>query len=147
VDGIVLHQILQWHHMLTGRAGFAPTSVDNLKENTVADGLFHAFTWLAVACGIWLLWRRDKGSWRWAESGHALTGWIIVGWGAFNLVEGIVDHEILGIHHVRDDVANHLPWDLGFLGFGALLVLLGLALARASPTRVGAARGTRARAR
>jgi uncharacterized membrane protein len=33
-DGIVLHQILQWHHMLTS-AGYPPTSVENLEINTL----------------------------------------------------------------------------------------------------------------
>ncbi len=36
-DGIVLHQLLQWHHMGTS-AGFPPDSVENLKLNTVWDG-------------------------------------------------------------------------------------------------------------
>jgi uncharacterized membrane protein len=134
VDGIVLHQLLQWHHLLTDR-GFPPTSVENLETNTLADGLFHVATWVAVAVGIYLLWRRTRGGWRWAESGLALFGWILVGWGAFNLVEGIVDHHILGIHHVRDDVPDSLPWDLGFLGLGALLVAAGLLAARAGRRR------------
>jgi len=56
VDGIVLHQILQWHHMLTAEGSFPPTSVDGLKDNTLWDGLFHAFTWLATATGLALLW-------------------------------------------------------------------------------------------
>jgi len=43
VDGIVLHQILQWHHMVT--EPFPPDSVRNLELNTLGDGLFHAFTW------------------------------------------------------------------------------------------------------
>ena len=37
-DGIVLHQILQWHHMLTD-AGYPATSVENLKINTFWDSL------------------------------------------------------------------------------------------------------------
>jgi len=53
-----------------------------------------------------------------------------MGWGAFNLVEGIVDHHILTIHHVRDDVGAPLGWDLAFLALGAILVLGGLALKR-----------------
>jgi uncharacterized membrane protein len=51
-----------------------------------------------------------------------------VGWGIFNLVEGVVDHHLLTIHHVRDDVADPLWWDLGFLAFGALVLVAGLAL-------------------
>jgi uncharacterized membrane protein len=129
VDGILFHQILQWHHMLTDR-GFPPTTVENLEDNTLADGLFHGLTWVAVAAGIWLLWRRNREGWSWAESGRALAGWMLVGWGLFNLVEGVVDHHILTIHHVRDDVSDPLPWDLGFLGFGALLVLIGLMFVR-----------------
>jgi uncharacterized membrane protein len=46
-DGIVLHQVLQWHHMLTS-AGYPPDSVENLKVNTLWDGLFHATTYFFV---------------------------------------------------------------------------------------------------
>jgi uncharacterized membrane protein len=51
VDGIVLHQILQWHHMLTG-AGYPATTVGNLELNTVADGLFHGATWIFTVAGV-----------------------------------------------------------------------------------------------
>ena len=30
------------------------------------------------------------------------VGVLLAGWGGFNLVEGLVDHQLLGIHHVRD---------------------------------------------
>jgi len=53
-DGIVLHQILQWHHMLTS-AGYPPDSVENLKVNTRWDGLFHASTYIFTALGLWIL--------------------------------------------------------------------------------------------
>ena len=49
-DGIVLHQVLQWHHMLTS-AGYPPDSVENLQINTLWDGLFHASTYLFVLGG------------------------------------------------------------------------------------------------
>ena len=70
-----------------------------------------------------------------AGTGHRTTwrtlgGLLLVGWGIFNLVEGVVDHHVLTIHHVRDDVTDPLWWDLGFLAFGALLVVGGLALRR-----------------
>ena len=87
VDGIVLHQILQWHHMLTGHDDYPATTVAGLETNTLWDGLFHAATWVAVAVGIWILWRRTT-DWRWAISGRAFVGWMLVGWGLFNLVEG-----------------------------------------------------------
>ena len=39
-NGIVLHQILQWHHMLTS-AGYPLVDIHNPKVNTFWDGLFH----------------------------------------------------------------------------------------------------------
>lgn len=54
---------------------------------------------------------------------------MLAGWGAFNLVEGLIDHQILGVHHVRDDLGGPIGWDLGFLAFGALLLGGGLLLA------------------
>ena len=62
-----------------------------------------------------------------------------MGWGIFNVVEGVVDHLVLGIHHVRDDLGGPLAWDLGFVAFGALLVVVGLAIVRSDRRRPGAA--------
>ena len=130
VDGIVLHQMLQWHHMLTSHGDYPPNTVAGLEVNTLWDGIFHAGTWLATAVGLWLLWRAARRAdvpW----SGRAFTGALAIGWGGFNLVEGIVDHHILTIHHVRYSGSRALPWDLAFLAFGALLVLAGWMLIRA----------------
>lgn len=55
---------------------------------------------------------------------------MIAGWGGFNLVEGLVDHQLLGVHHVRDDLGGPLAWDLGFLALGAALVAVGWLLMR-----------------
>ena len=52
----------------------------------------------------------------------------------FNLVEGMVDHHILGIHHVRDDLGAPLGWDLAFLASGVVFIAVGLTLARAAET-------------
>ncbi|MBY6718039.1 DUF2243 domain-containing protein, partial [Rhodococcus sp. BP-110] len=56
---------------------------------------------------------------------------VLVGWGLFNLVEGIVDHHLLGIHHVRSG-PNQLWWDLGFLSLGVLLIAGGRLLQRSA---------------
>jgi uncharacterized membrane protein len=130
LDGIVLHQILQWHHMLTSEGDYPPTTIAGLETNTLADGLFHACTWAAVAAALWVLWRQT-GERPWPISGRSFLGTMLAGWGGFNLVEGLVDHQLLGIHHVRDDLGGPLSWDLGFLAFGALLVVAGWALNRA----------------
>lgn len=135
-DGILLHQLLQWHHMLSStdsdRVGIKPYPVDTvpgLQMNTVWDGLFHTVTWVAVLTGLALLYARATRSrgrlWR----SPALWGWALVGWGLFNLVEGIVDHQILGIHHVHGG-PHQLWWDLGFLALGAVLVAVGWAVQR-----------------
>jgi uncharacterized membrane protein len=134
VDGIVLHQILQWHHLLS--SDHPVDTVDGLRLNTLADGLFHGVAWLAVLAGLTLLYARLAGSPRPAWTPRVLVGWMLVGWGAFNLVEGIIDHHLLGIHHVRSG-PHQLVWDLAFLGFGGLLVAGGLLLRRrgADPSR------------
>ena len=68
-----------------------------------------------------------------------LLGLILAGWGSFNLVEGTIDHHILGIHHVHSGSAQW-AFDLGFLVLGALLLAGGLALARsADPARADTA--------
>jgi uncharacterized membrane protein len=129
VDGIVLHQILQWHHMLSAADDHPTNTVAGLEANTLADGLFHAATWVVVVVGVWILWRRAS-EWRWAANGRALVGWIFVGWGVFNLVEGLVDHQILGLHHVREDAGHQTAYDLGFLVFSVALCGAGWLVAR-----------------
>jgi uncharacterized membrane protein len=130
VDGILLHQILQWHHMLTGEQGGEPMStVAGLEANTLADGFFHVATWIMVAVASWLIlraWQEGEMAPPW----RAHFGMLLAGWGIFNVVEGLVDHQLLGIHHVRDDLGGPIEWDLGFLLLGVLLVVGGLALAR-----------------
>lgn len=135
VDGIVLHQILQWHHMLSDYGSYQGLYPDlsrqGLEDNTLWDGLFHAATWVFVVGGLFVLWPAMSTR-RWPHGGSTrhLVGLLLAGWGLFNLVEGLVDHHLLGIHHVRDDVADPLWWDLGFLALGFLLLLAGTALAR-----------------
>jgi uncharacterized membrane protein len=139
VDGIVLHQVLQWHHMLTSTDDNPADTVAGLEANTVADGLFHMATWLFLVAGVILL-RKAWASGRPAPRWPAQLGAMMIGWGLFNLVEGVVDHHLLNVHDVRDDVADPLWWNLGFLAFGAVLVLGGLALVRGAAARDGAAR-------
>jgi uncharacterized membrane protein len=129
-DGIVLHQLLQWHHMATS-AGYPADSVENLRFNTFLDGLFHAGTYVFVALGLTVLWRAaHKSHLRW--SGKLFLGTMLMGFGIFNLVEGVVDHQLLGIHHVNETVPRDqwIYWDIGFLIWGALMLIGGWALSR-----------------
>jgi len=131
VDGIVLHQIVQWHHMISSTSGNSPRSLVGLETNTVADGFFHLSTWIFVLLGVTLTVRAWQSG-KFAPPWRAHTGMLLTGWGIFNLVEGVVDHQILGVHHVRDDLGAPLGWDIGFLVFGASLLLVGLLLVRSA---------------
>ena len=130
VDGILLHQILQWHHMLSDVPGRSMTTLAGLEVNTLADGFFHVVTWVFVLAGsvsALSAWRAG----RLAPSWRFHFGLVVSGWGAFNLVEGLLDHQVLGVHHVRDDLGGPLSWDLGFLAIGAALVVVGWLVHRA----------------
>lgn len=124
-DGIVLHQILQWHHMLTS-AGFSAHDVHGLQVNTFADGLFHTATYVFVVIGLVLLWRAARRP-HFGWSGKLLLGSMLVGFGLFNLVEGTINHHLLGIHHVNETVpqAQWIVWDLGFLIWGLAMLVIG----------------------
>jgi uncharacterized membrane protein len=132
VDGIVLHQILQWHHMGSS-AGVAVDTVAGLRANTLLDGLFHAATWVLVLSGLIALWHAVRRGAR--LSSRALIGSGLAGFGLFNLVEGLVNHHILGLHHVNETVPpdQWLWWDLGFLASGVLLLVLGYLVSRTGP--------------
>lgn len=121
VDGIVFHQILQLHNMLSAR--YPPTTLVNIEINMVWDGLFHVFTWIMVAMGLGMLWNVGKRAdvpW----SGKTFLGSWIMGWGLFNLVEGVIDHHLLNIHHVIERLGVSAA-DYAFLGSGVVFLLLG----------------------
>ncbi len=129
VDGIVLHQMLQWHHMISDVRDYPVTTLAGLEMNTLADGFFHVATWLLVVAGSVAgvtAWRQG----RLAPSWSFQIGLVLAGWGVFNVVEGLIDHQLLGVHHVRDDLGAPLAWDIGFLVLGVALVVGGWALHR-----------------
>ena len=128
VDGIALHQIAQWHNM--GSAVLPPTTMDAMKQNMAWDGWFHIATLVLTTIGVyWLL--RDARAGVELPSAGAFTGLMLLGWGLFNLVEGVIDHHLLGLHHVRD-MPVHVPlYDWLFLGVGGIgFIAVGWALSR-----------------
>lgn len=125
VDGIVFHQIFQLHNMLSARR--PADTLTNLEINMVWDGLFHLLTWTVTLVGIGLLFRAARApgvNW----SARLLTGGMLAGWGLFNVVEGLIDHFLLGVHHVVERLGLSI-WDYAFLASGVLLIILGLGLA------------------
>jgi uncharacterized membrane protein len=121
-DGIVLHHILQWHNMLSARV--PPVSMTAMTQNMLCDGLFDLVMLCIAVVGIALLWREARAGIAF-ESGTSFMGHVLVGWGAFNVIEGLVDHEWLGLHHVRD-LPVFIPiydwWFLAVAGIGAALL-------------------------
>src|SRR5690606_3198755 len=108
-----------------------PDTLANAEINMFWDGLFHAFTWGMTALGIALLWRttqRASGK----LSTRFLLGSMALGWGLFNLIEGVIDHHILQVHHVveRTTGTRQLIWDLVFLASGVALIGFGTYLRR-----------------
>ncbi len=120
-DGIVFHQLLQWHHMFTNVE--TSNTVLGLELNTLGDGLFHLVDWLFTLSGLIVLWlaikRNDVNL-----STAVLIGAFCIGAGMFNITEGILSHHILQIHHVKPG-EHQLAWDLSFIGAGILSVIIG----------------------
>lgn len=116
-DGIVLHQILQWHHMLTS------VQPSDIKTNTLWDGLFHLLDYAFTVAGVVFLWRAGSNS-KFPLSLKTFGGSLLLGAGLFNVIEGLIDHQILGIHHVKSG-PNQLTWDIGFLLLGAVIAAIG----------------------
>src|SRR3712207_3582545 len=92
-DGILLHQVLQWHHLLSLVPG---ESLRDLGTQILADGLFHVAMYLVTAAGLWLLWRHRQslGGWR------GVVGGGVLGFGLWNVVDVGFFHWILGIHRI-----------------------------------------------
>lgn len=122
IDGIVFHQILQWHQMISNK--IPPVTYVAKSVNMFWDGIFHAVTLAITTTGIVLLWkllkRKDIDN-----SGNLLVGGILSGFGLFNLLEGILDHQVLKLHNVREVTPNKQAWNIGFLAFSAVLILIG----------------------
>lgn len=128
-DRIVLHQLLQWHHMLS--SWYPIKDVPSLELNTFWDGAFHSGTYVFVTVGLFVLWRSaHQRHLLW--SNKLLFGTLLIGWGLFNTVEGLVDHHILGVHHVNERVTGgtRTAFDIGFLVWGVAMLVAGWVLVR-----------------
>ena len=126
VDGILLHQIWQVHAMMSARVPL--DTMENMQTNMTADGVFHAVVWLTTFIGIVMLFNVAKR----ADvffSNRAFYGSMLMGWGIFNVVEGVIDHHVLEVHHVVQRLGQSV-WDWLFLGASAVLVLVGWLIAR-----------------
>ena len=130
LDGIVFHQVLQWHHLVVGYR--AADDLAGLQYNTFWDGIFHVAAWLTLAIGlVWLVRVNPR---RGHIGARGLLAWALIGWGSFNLADQVVFHMILGAHHIRM-VESYQVYDAAYTALGALLVASGLALGRRAQVR------------
>jgi uncharacterized membrane protein len=129
-DAIVIHLILQWHHVASNRID--PSTIEGLRQNLVLDGLFFAAMWVLAVVGIWLLWREGPRHAR-PVPGRLLAGAMLLGWGAFHLFDSIITHSLLQLHHVHP--AEPLIADLAFLAAGIVLLAAGWWLLRSAGVR------------
>jgi uncharacterized membrane protein len=121
--------ILRWHHMLSNI--IPPNTMTGVHANLLWDGLFHAGAWLVTLVGIFMLWNAAKYQVARATrlpSTKSFVGSLTLGWGLFNLTEGVIGHHLLALHNVREG-PNPLPWNIGFLMIGGgLMIKIGWAL-------------------
>lgn len=120
MDGVIFHQLLQWHSVVmeTSRPG-----------QIFSDGVFHFGVTIALVIGGILVWLAGRPS-EISRGVSRLVGGFLTGAGIFNLMEGVVNHHILQIHRVKPGDPNALMYDLGFLTFGLLLVIIGEVIRR-----------------
>ena len=49
---------------------------------------------------------RREDEWGGAVTAAAFTGDLLHGWGTFNLIEGVVDHHLLNLHHAATSLST-----------------------------------------
>ncbi len=125
IDGIVLHQILQVHEMLSNK--IPSTNYIGKSVNMFWDGIFHAFCLVVVFTGIVLLWKLLSKK-NIDYSGKVLCGGLLSGWAIFNIIEGIIDHQVLKLHNVIEFSRNHNTGNYIFLGISVIMLVAGYIL-------------------
>ncbi len=125
ITDIMLQQILQWHQMLS--SSVPPVTLAAANFNMMWDGVAYLMNLTMTVAGMALLFRAAR---RGATlSSGVLVGSMLGGWGMFTVAEGTIDHLLFGVHHTHSG-PNQLAWDLGYLMFGAALMLIGRSIVR-----------------
>jgi uncharacterized membrane protein len=129
-DGILLHQVLQWHHLLSG---VDSTTFDDIRVQILADGLFHALMYVVAAAGLWLAWR-SRRAFTLPDAGRRLLASALIGFGIWHALDAALSHWLLGIHRIRMDTSIPLIWDIGWLvAFGVVPLVAGIVMTRRDP--------------
>jgi uncharacterized membrane protein len=110
-DGILLHQVLQWHHFLSLVPGEA---LRDIRVQILWDGLFHVAVYGVAALGLALLWRA-RGDLAGSGADRRLLAAVLLGFAVWQAADVVLFHWVVGIHRIRVDVPNPLAWDVGWL--------------------------------
>ena len=95
IDVLLLHQVLQWHHLLSGI--YPQNTLAGLRTNILADGLFSIAMVVIAGVGAGLVWRAERRSAS-PLAFRPVAGAAVVGLGVFDLYDVLVDHVLLGLH-------------------------------------------------
>ncbi len=115
VDEVVFHQILRWHHFY---------DKSTLDVGLMSDGFFHAGGWLAMVTGLFLFADLQR---RRATVPKRVWAGAFLGWGGFQLYDGIIQHKLFGLHQIRYDV-DLTPYDAVWNGAAVLGLAVGIVL-------------------
>lgn len=127
-DGIVLHQLLQWHNLISEQVPRQSQSA--LQQNLFWDGVFHLGATVILVVGFLLIWRGWERQERATGNLAALGGLTLIGWGGFHVVDQLVFHELLNLHNIREDAQNVALYNWGFLAIGLAIAAGGWLLLR-----------------
>jgi uncharacterized membrane protein len=126
LDETVFHQLLHWHHFYDG---------STLEAGLVSDGVFHAGGWLAIVVGLFLFADLQR---RRATVPKRVWAGGFLGWGVFQVYDGLFQHKVLGLHQIRYEV-DLLPYDLAWNISGAVGAVVGIVLLTGRARPIGAA--------
>lgn len=134
LDGILLHQILQWHHLLSG---LTSSAFNDLRYHVLADGLFHALMYIIGAVGVYWLYRSHRAGPIALPPKGVLRAWLL-GFGTWHVADGVLSHWLLGLHRIKMDADVPLAWDLAwFIGLGLVPIWIGWRMGKPSPPPSG----------
>lgn len=115
LDETVFHQLLHWHHFY---------DKSSMSAGLVSDGFFHAGSWLSIVTGLFLFADLQR---RGATVPKRLWAGAFLGWGGFQVYDGLIQHKVLRLHQIRYSV-DIVPYDLAWNILGGLGIVVGAVL-------------------
>ena len=128
-DGIVLHRLLHWHHLLsTASPHLAPAW--HLRADALFDAVMYATLAAALTGAL-----ADRATVA-RISPRCVVGMALNGFGAWHVVDTVVVHWLLGLHRVRPLADVPLLWDIGWLAvFGLMPLVIGYTMRETTEPR------------